>query len=313
MHNILRYIRMNKKKLIKVALILAFLIILLQALNYLAGRKQSVEYNNYYSNIQNETNGTIKSDKSAVSGEKVSSKEIKEVGNIIKNFVEFCNQREIERAYELISQQCKENLYKDIESFKNDYYARVFKGENRNYTVQNWTGNTYIVNFTEDLLATGKSISDASFTDYITIVEEKNEKKLNINSFINKKEINKENEKDNIKIKILNQIQFMEYSIYEIEVHNKTNGTILLSSLTNGANDIYLKDNNDNRINSYINELSSEELKVYTKNNKKIEIKFDEPYIKNRKINSLNFKNILLDYKADNYGASFKTSVSVNI
>ena len=51
MHNILRYIRMNKKKLIKVALILAFLIILLQALNYLAGRKQSVEYNNYYSNI----------------------------------------------------------------------------------------------------------------------------------------------------------------------------------------------------------------------------------------------------------------------
>ena len=313
MHNLLRYIRMNKKKLIKVALILAFLIILLQVLNYLTSKKNAVEYNNDYSNIQNETNGTIKSDKSAVSGKKVSTKEIKEVGNSINSFVDFCNEGKIEEAYELLSQQCREVLYKDTNTFKNDYYEKVFNGENRTYTVENWTGDTYIVKFTENLLATGKGVSEASFTDYITIIEENNKKKLNINSLVGKKEINKSKENDNIIINILNKIQFMEYAIYEVDISNNTNGTILLSSLESGAKNIYLKDNNENKINSYINELSLEELKVYSKLTKKIKIKFDIPYIKDREINSFNIKNIILDYKEDNYGASFKTNVCVNM
>ena len=105
----------------------------------------------------------------------------------------------------------------------------------------------------------------------------------------------------------------MEYAIYEVDISNNTNGTILLSSLESGAKNIYLKDNNENKINSYINELSLEELKVYSKLTKKIKIKLDIPYIKDREINSFNIKNIILDYKEDNYGASFKTNVCVNM
>ena len=124
MHNLLRYIRMNKSKLIKVALIVAFLIIILQVLNYISGNKNNIEFSNDSSNIQKETNGTIKSDKSAITGKKVSTNEIKAVGNVINEFVNYCNQKEIEKAYDLLSQQCKDILYSDINYFESDYCSR---------------------------------------------------------------------------------------------------------------------------------------------------------------------------------------------
>lgn len=312
MHNLLRYIRMNKKKLIKVALILAFLIILLQVLNYLTSRKNAVEYNNDYSNIQNETNGTIKSDKSAVSGKKVSTKEIKEVGNLINSFVDFCNEGKIEDAYELLSQQCKEVFYENINTFKNDYYRKVFNGENRTYTVENWTGDTYIVKFTEDLLATGKVTSDSSFTDYITIIEENNKKKLNINSFVGKKEINKAKENDNIKIKVLNQIQFMEYAIYEIEATNNNDDIIELTQQTPVIKGIYLKDSKDTKHYAYGNELAEDDLKIQPKLTKKLKIKFDNPYVSGRIINKLCFSNITLYYSLE-YKTARIVDVTVNL
>lgn len=312
MHNLLRYIRMNKSKLIKVALIAAFLIIVLQILNYLAGKNNSIEYSEDYSNIKNETNGTIKSDKSAVSGTRVSESEIKEVGNIINTFVDYCNSEEIDKAYELLSQECKDILYNNLDSFRETYYNRIFNNRNRTYTIENWTGNIYMVKFTEDLLSTGKAINNSSYTDYITIIDENGEKKLNINSLIGIKEINKEKTENDIKVKVLNSKKYMEYEEYEIEVTNYTNSTILLDTLSDSKG-IYIKDNKDNRHYAYKNELSKEDMKVFSKNSKKFKIKFDNPYITGRNIKTLCISNIVLNYVEENYGASFKAKVSVDI
>lgn len=312
MHNLLRYIRMNKSKLIKVALIVAFLIIILQVLNYISGNKNNIEFSNDSSNIQKETNGTIKSDKSAITGKKVSTNEIKAVGNVINEFVNYCNQKEIEKAYDLLSQQCKDILYSDINYFESDYCNKIFKGETRKYTVQNWSGDTYIVKFTEDLLATGKSGSNSSFTDYITIVEENNEKRININSLIGKKEINKESEKDSIKIKVLNEIQYMEYAIYEIEATNNNNDIIELTQNTPSIKGIYLKDTSDTKHYSYINEIVEDDLKVQPKLTKKIKIKFDSPYISGRKINKFCLSNITLYYSIE-YRTARIVDITVNL
>ena len=313
MHNLLRYIRMNKKKIIKVALIIAFLIIVLQVLNYLTVMNKGIELgtsNN--SDIVKESNGTITSDKSAVTGGKVSTKQIKEVGNIINEFVDFCNNGKVEDAYNMLSDSCKEVIFPNIESFKEYYYEKIFNGKNREYTLQNWSENIYIVRFTEDLLSTGKSASSESNTDYITIIDENGQKKLNINSFIKKEEINKENEEHNIKINVLNRVKYMDYEIYEIEVTNNTKNTILLNSKYDEKG-MYIKDNNDNRHYAYSNEVVEDNMKILSKYTKKIKIKFDNPYIVGRKINNICFPKIILNYSEKNYGASLKTKVDVNI
>lgn len=313
MHNLLRYFRQNRKKIIKVALIVAFLIAILQLLNYLAGRNNNIKFeSSNNNNLIKESNGTITSDKSAISGAKISTNEIKNVGNKINEFVDLCNNHKLDEAYNMLSNSCKEILYPDLQNFIQNYYEPLFKEENKTYTIQNWSGNTYLVKFIEDLLATGKSAKESGYTDYITIVEENGEKKLNINSFIKKEEISKEKEDNNIKIKVLNRIKYMEYEEYELEVTNNTNGTILLDQLTTSEG-IYLKDSKENRHYAYANELTKDEMKVFSKYTKKIKIKFDNPYITGRRINNLCFSMIVLDYSEKNYAAIDSTKISVNI
>ena len=106
MHNLMRFIRQNKKQIIKVALIVAFLILMLQLLNYFAANQTS-DYSNSKSDIYNTSNGTIISDKSAVSGGSISTSEINKVNNKIDEFVKYCNEHNTEEAYEKIKVKLK--------------------------------------------------------------------------------------------------------------------------------------------------------------------------------------------------------------
>ena len=228
MHNLMRFIRQNRKQIIRVALIVAFLIGLLQLLNYLAGQENKSKSGESKKDIYNTSNGTIISDKSAVSGGSISTSEIKKVNSEIEEFVKYCNENNTEEAYNMISQSCKEELYPNIDDFIEYYYNSLFKDERRTYTIENWVNDTYMVRFTGDLLATGKSASDFTYQDYITIVEEHGEVKLNINKYIGREEINKEYTSNNIQAVVLYREKYMDYEVYEIKVTNNTGDTILL-------------------------------------------------------------------------------------
>lgn len=312
MHNFMRYIRQNKKQIIKVALIVASLFGLLQLLNYIAGQEGESVSGNNKSNIYQTSNGTIISDKSAVSGGSVSTKEIKEVGNKIEEFVKYCNEQNTEAAYNLLTDSCKEEFYPSIDSFITYYYEPLFKNGQRTYSIQNWIEDTYIVKFTEDLLATGKSGSDSTYQDYITIENVDGEKKLNINKYIGKEEINETKEQDDIQITVISRNKYMDYETYEIKVTNNTEGTILLDPLID-TESIYLKDSNEVRHVSYSNEIVKDDLKIYKGYTKTIKIKFDNPYISARKIKTLCFSNIIMNYGDGNYAGLDRTKISINL
>ena len=96
--------------------------------------------------------------------------------------------------------------------------------------MQNWTGWIYIVRYTEDILSTGKVTDNSTIQDYIKIVIEDGNEKLNINSYLGKKEINKEKEYQNIKIKVLDRRSYMDYEIYDFEVENNNDNKLILNS-----------------------------------------------------------------------------------
>ena len=311
MHNLMRFIRQNKKQIIKVALIVAFLILMLQLLNYFAANQTS-DYSNSKSDIYNISNGTIISDKSAVSGGSISTSEINKVNNKIDEFVKYCNEHNTEEAYNMLSDSCKEELYPDVNDFNSNYYEPLFKEEKRNYSIENWTGNTYIVKFTGDLLATGKAANNSTYQDYITIVEENGQTKLNINKYIGREEINKKSSSDNIEAVVLYREKYMDYEVYKMQITNNTGSTILLDQLTK-TDGIYLKDNNDTKHIAYSNEIIKDDLQIYNGHTNTIKIKFDNPYIVGRKIKSLCFSKIVLNYDVNNYGAYNTIKFSMNL
>ena len=311
MHKFMRFVRQNKKNIIKVALIVAFLFGCLQLLNYVAkSNENQIEIkSNDKSDIKNETNGAIVSDKSAISGGSVSTTEIKKVSSKIEEFVGYCNEHDVEKAYDMLSDSCKEELYPSQEYFEENYYNQIFEKGKKTDSIENWTGNTYIVKFKGDLLATGKSSDGFKYQDYITIDEK--EKKLNINKYIGTEEINKSKTEDNIEITVISRAKYMDYEKYNIKIKNNTNGEILMDPVGTEAS-IYLKDTNDIKHKAMNNEIIKEDLRVYEGHTNEITIKFDNPYISGRNIKTLTFSQIQTNYGEDFSGLNIK-KISVNI
>ena len=56
---------------------------------------------------------------------------------IIKNFIEYCNKSEIEQAYNLLSSDCKNYVYKTPEEFTKNYINIYFKNK-KSYNYQSW-------------------------------------------------------------------------------------------------------------------------------------------------------------------------------
>ena len=313
MHNIMRFIRQNKKQIIRIAVIAAFLFLILQILNYLTENNKNINVNNNKEqSVYEKTNGTVVSDKSMVSGGKVSTSTMQSVNDIIKEFVENCNNQKIEEAYNMLTDECKEVLYPDIETFENNYYNNLFKESNLGYSIENWSGDIYIVKYMEDMLSTGKITTDNSYSDYITIVNKDGNKKLNINRYIGRKILNKSKDSDNIKTEVLYSDKYMDYEIYKLKITNNTDNTILLDPLTE-VGKIYLKDSNDVRHKAYTNEIVKDNLKIYAGHTSTIEIKFDNPYISDRDIKSICFSNIVLYYSEANKGAYKKIKYIINL
>ena len=171
MHNLIRYIRQNRKKIIGIAIIIAFLFIILQILNNLSKNNKKIEMNTANQNIFDKTNGIIRSDRSMVSGGSVSEKTMKNVNETVKEFVDKCNENKPEEAYDMLTDNCKEAVYPNYEDFYENYYKNLFENNKKTYSIENWSRDIFIVRYTSDILSTGESIENKTYQDYITVVE----------------------------------------------------------------------------------------------------------------------------------------------
>ena len=158
MYKIIRFYNQNRKQIIRVIAIITFIILLIQMLNYIY--KNKIDNNqiniseNKKSNIGNF--GTIVSNKSAITDTKVDNEKLNDDVTVINEFIENCNERNIEKAYSLLSNECKEEMYPTAKDFYENYYMMVFNNNKLEYSVENWIQDTYEVKFIEDMLATGK-------------------------------------------------------------------------------------------------------------------------------------------------------------
>ena len=89
----------------------------------------------------------------------------------------------------------------------------------------------------------------------------------------------------------------MDYETYTFEITNNSDNTILLNS-SNNTDTMYLEDKNEIQYFAYTHELSEAELKLASKETKKIKIKYYNKYSSTRKIENIVFSKIILNYYA---------------
>ena len=239
---------------------------------------------------------------------------------LIRDFITYCNSHQIQNAYSLLSDECKDAVFfANIEYFKKNYVESIFT-TNKILNIEKWVENniiTYRVRLTDDILSTGniKGTTNA-IEDYYTIVStEDGKQKLNINGYIARNYINKKNQVDGINISILKKDIFKEYEQYEIKVENKTNNTIMLDSKED-VDSIYLIGSNSSKYSGFTYELDEIKTVIPENTSKNITVRFNKIYSNKAIMKKMVFEDIILNY--DNYNASlnkkdYKDRIAITI
>lgn len=293
MNKIIRYWNQNREKIIIVIAIIAFFIIVIQVINGLLKNKS-------YSNENINTNKTVdvtKPSRSEITGQELTEKITETNTDLIKNFVTYCNSQEVQKAYDLLSNDCKLEYENDINAFKNNYINKIFdKAKTYKLDLMGSISGTHtykITYYKEDLLATG-GISNNNIEDYITIIKENNENKINISSFIRKENINKSQSSNGIEIVVNNKKVYRSYEIYNLTIKNNTKNNISISDGINNS-DIYLMDKNNTKYTAFVNEIPMYNLSLRNGQQANVEVKFNKIYDIYRNIEKMCFDNIKIN------------------
>ena len=297
MNWLMRIYNQNRKIILIIIIVIIFIIILLKGLNYFA-EKQLEEKNKEAENTANEIADVYHRNVSALYGEdEVPSYNAEAYNNTLDSFLTYCLNGDINNAYNLLSDECKAELYPTQKVFEEQYYSNIF-GANKTYNYQFWAGRTYQVTISDDILKTGGTGNKT--VDYYTLIKDGEDKyKLNINGFIAKGEINATKSENGIDITVQSILQYNNYTIYEVKIKNNTDKTILLDSQTN-SNSIYAinntADSGDVTLRAYTEDLYVNDLIIGQNQENTIRIKFSANYSSTIDISSIVFSDIIMDY-----------------
>ena len=309
MHKLRKFIYQNKYQILGVLGIIAFILIIIQLMNLWARKNNNSEIENRQQNttIVNENNSGVISEKSAVTGKEVSKQQLDNETTAINKFMEYCNNQDFENAYNMITEECKKQMYNSLDIFKQSYYKNVFNGEKKNFTIENWVKDTYRVNITGDVLATG-NVDEYSKQDYITVKQVNGEYKLNINNYIGYTEINIKTTEKNISMEVIGKNTYKDYETYTFNVTNNTGSVMQLDNISN-TESLYIEDSKGVKYPYYNHELTTPMITVSAGQTKEITIKFYSSYVSTKKIERIVFSNIML--KNGELGETVKFNANV--
>lgn len=218
---------------------------------------------------------------------------------IIEDFISYCNNKDIEKAYSLLTQECKEEVFfSDIQYFEKNYVNKIFTSK-KMYSIQIWNDSyidTYRIKIYDDALATGQASSlENAIEDYYTVINNNEQYKLNIDGYIGRRQIGKEKEENSIKITVISKDIFKDYEIYNFNCENMTSNTILLDSKET-VNSVYLVGSNDNNYGAYTYEIETTMLMIPARVSKNVSIRFNKIYSNQVPMRKIVFQDIITNY-----------------
>lgn len=301
MNKMIRWYNQNRGIFWAVIGAAALLIIIIQILNGIAKEEKEQkrkEIENRNSSTSQST--TIsKTDESVITKEKVSAEVDKKNTDIIKEFVGYCNSNETEKAYNMLSEECKSLIYPNVETFRNNYHKKIFYIY-RMYNLENWYSDlnswVYYIKYTEDVLSTGNTNSADNKADYITVVKKQDGYYINISNYVKREECKKSNEEKKVTLQVNWIDYYIDFAVLNITVKNDTDKVICLDTKKDNES-MYLYDSNGVKYSSFLNENAEEQLVIYRNINNSINVKFNKMYNQEREIRGLMASDIVLNYE----------------
>ena len=314
-NRLFRKYNQNRKSIWTVIIFVAFFIILLQIIFGLIRNQRDSQLQNYTNLLNNEqgnsqstqTNSTIENNQT--SNNQTNNSSI--VEQTINQFVSYCNQKQIAQAYNMLSKDCKQVLFPTINSFQANYIETIFDVQRTVEMKESIYGDgIYQLTYYTNILENGGFSQDTTLQDYICFTEEE-QIKISVNKFIGIEELNKETTYGSIYMKIIQKEIYLDYEIYQIQITNQTEHTILVSAREQGDS-VSLIDENGVEYPSSIDERAMESLVINPQNTTILNIKFNKVYNAERKIQNIQFSDMILDYEKYEQGEEVeKARVSI--
>lgn len=295
--NLRRSITQNRYKILGIIVAIILVLCLIKTLNELAKASNQKQNENQ---INKSYTSSYKPEETAVLGSNVEDKKQEQNTKVMDDFIKYCNSKEIEKAYNLLTDECKiEKFSNSIENFKTNYVEKIFKTY-KIYNMQAWINGenpTYKVRIIDDALSTG-NVGEA-VEDYVTIVKKDNEYKINLSSYIGTTNVNKQTKQDDIIVTFLSKEANMEYEIYNIKIENKTKNTILLDTKTQQKS-VYATGSNGATYTAFMYEIEDTHLTIEQGITKTISIKINKIYSPNIRVDKLTFTDVIANLEEYN-------------
>lgn len=169
-------------------------------------------------------------------GESVPEEQREEVNVVIDTFFNYCNSKQYQNAYDMLTTDCKEYVYSDSLAEFKQYVDNLFT-TTKIYNIQNYSnvGDVYIydINILDDILSTGTTGGYQTHREKIALIEEDSTLKISNQGYIGKTMFsNVTGEDQYVKIDVLYKNMSYDREEYAVEITNKTDGYIVLG---NGA------------------------------------------------------------------------------
>lgn len=233
-----------------------------------------------------------------IKGTDITEEQYEEDSNLIDKFLDNCNSGDVQAAYDLLSDGCKEELYPTIETFKEYYYNIIFD-KKREFNLQAWISTSkytvYKIRYTNSMLSTGTYNENDVYQDYITLNKKLDTEKISIGNFIDSEECNIITKTNEIEAKVIKKKIYVEEEEYQIQIKNNTEKTILLDSLENGQTIRLI--GNEIEYNAYINKLFISNLKIDSGETKIINIRFKKKFSSSNPSKKIRFSKVIKDYE----------------
>lgn len=256
-----------------------------------------------------------------ISGKDITESVYADEEALINTFVDYCNNGNTEEAYNMLSQDCKDIFFKTKEDFIQNYYNEIFSTK-RECNIQSWITeknyNTYRVRLIDDIMSTGDYSNSKNYQDYITVVKDGDNQYLNVKGLMHKKELKEvEKEVEELKVSAVSLTTYVDYEEYTFSVKNKTDKAILMDSLKNASDTMYLELSEDKKRTCDTSGLSEIGLTIEAYTTKEISIKYNKSAgASTDEDKKIHFLNIIKDYDAymedkDNYEDILKLTISL--
>ncbi len=182
------------------------------------------------------------------------------IEDMIKKFVDYCNNNDFDLAYNMLSQSCRKYGYNnDFEEFHN--HVLKMMPEPREFTIQahsNPEDNIYVynVNYVPDYLSSGLTNQKYMYTtEKMTFKKVGNDYEMSVGDFYNAQEINSVGQNDYLRVEVIDKIIKYETETYKLRIKNRSDALAVVFDGTE-PNEIVLNlTNNEERKSNFDNSI----------------------------------------------------------